>query len=104
MASLQKKNRLHCCGRWSAATPPLVEAAGTGDWSVVRGGAGIWTSTMAVGIDILERCIFVASRVVSTQASVVAGGTDTTFVVNNTSDAAAATDSAIDFLVIRTGG
>lgn len=104
MASLQKKNRLHCCGRWSAATPPLVEAAGTGDWSVVRTGAGAWTATLNVPIDILERCIFVTSRVISTQASVVAGGSDTTFLVTNTSDAAAATDSAIDFLVIRTGG
>lgn len=104
MASLQKRNRLHCCGRWSAATPPLVEAAGTGDWSVVRGGAGIWTATMNVPIDILERCVFVTTRVISTQAAVVAGGSDTTFVVNVLSDAAAATDAAIDFLVIRTGG
>ena len=104
MGSLQKKNWLHCCGRWSAATPPVILVAGTGDWAVARNGAGSWDVTMNVGIDVTERCILVQSRLTSTMAATIpANDTDAVFRVVNSNDLAAATDAEIDFLVIRNG-
>jgi hypothetical protein len=100
MSTNQKKNRVHAAGRYSAAIPPLVEAIGTGDWGVVRNGAGDTTVTLLVGIDATERLILATSRVTSTQVSVVSL-TDTTFQVLCISDAAAATDTAVDFVVLR---
>lgn len=102
MSTNQKKNRVHAAGRWSAATPPVIEAAGTGDWSVVRNGAGDWTLTLQVPIDTTERLVLATSRVTSTQVSVIeAGATDTTVQFLCESDASGATDSAIDFMVLR---
>lgn len=104
MGSLQKRNWLHCCGRWSAATPPVILVAGTGDWAVARNGAGSWDVTMNVAIDVTERCILVQSRVTSTMASTIpASDTDTVFRVVNELDESTATDAEIDFLVIRNG-
>lgn len=102
MGSLQKMNKVHAAGRYSAATPPVVEAAGTGNWSVARAGAGDCTVTLQDPIDLLERVVLATTRVTSTQVAVIAATeTDTTFQVLCISDAAAATDTAVDFMVLR---
>lgn len=98
----EKKNRIHACGRFSAATPPVIESAGTGNWSVVRAAQGIWDVTLADPIDPTERLIIVCSRVTSSLiATIPASDTDTVFRIHNESDASADVDTAVDFMVVR---
>jgi hypothetical protein len=98
----EKRNAVHACGTFSAATPPVITNAGTGNWSVVRNGAGSWDVTLADPIDATERTILVQSKVTSTMAgTIVASDTDTVFRINCESDGSVATDSAIDFMVLR---
>lgn len=102
MASNQKKNRIHAAGRFSAATPPVVECAGTGNWSVVRAAQGIWDVTLQDPIDATERVVIVCGRVTSTLvATIPASDTDTNIRIHAESDASADVDTAVDFMVIR---
>jgi hypothetical protein len=105
MGSLQKKNWIHAIGRFSAATPPLVECAGTGNWSVVRAGQGLWDVTLNDPIDVTERVVLVCPRVTSSLCAVIpASDTDTNIRIHNESDAGADVDTAVDFVVLRVGG
>jgi len=98
----EKRNAVHACGRFSAATPPVVESAGTGNWSVARSAQGIWDVTLQDPIDATERIIIVCARVTSSLiATIPANDTDTVFRIHNESDAGADVDTAVDFLVIR---
>lgn len=105
MGALQKKNWIHAAGRFSAATPPVIEAAGTGNWSVVRAAQGIWDVTLGDPIDVTERVVLCCPRVTSSLLAVIpASDTDTNIRFHNESDAGADVDTAVDFVVLRVGG
>ena len=104
MGTNQKDNAIHALGRFSGATPPLVLVAGTANWTVARAGAGLVDVTLDANslIDPLERVLLCTPKVTSLTATVVtASDTDAVFRVSISSDAAAATDSACDFVVYR---
>lgn len=105
MASNHKRNKVHAAGRFSAATPPLVEAAGTGNWTVARVGQGIWDVTLGDPIDVTERLVLVCPRVTSSLcATIPASDSDTNIRIHNESDASGDVDTAVDFVVLRVGG
>ena len=99
--ALEKKNAIHTLGRFSAATPPLVEAS-DGGWSVVRSAQGIWDVTLNVPIDATERLVLLTPRVTSTMAAVIpASDTDTNIRIHVETDGGADADAAVDFVVLR---
>jgi hypothetical protein len=102
MGALATKSLFAVWGQINGADG-ATNVAGSGNWSAVRNGAGDYTvTTQGDGLVDATRCVVLAcSRVISTMVAITAQ-TDSTIQFVVVSDVPGATDSSVDFLVIRT--
>jgi hypothetical protein len=93
--------RIVAAGQWSAATPPVLTGGSRG-FTVVRNGVGDYTATLDEAVDATECVIFVQVGTSLLIARVVHTSDTAKQVLVVTAAAGAATDSIVDFMVIRT--